>query len=118
MEDFELKLKAIRAVVWTVVHVGTSNVVSFVVFSVLARTLSPSDLGVFALAILIVDIARIVSSAGLSDAITRDNHHDEVLADTAFWANLALGCIVGIAIWMAAYPYGSLVGQPQTTAVL
>ncbi len=38
----------------------------------LARLLSPRNFGVFVLAILVVDVARIVSSAGLSDAVTRD----------------------------------------------
>lgn len=117
MEIAELKHKTLHAVFWTIVRVGLSNVVGFVVFTVLARTLSPSDFGVFALAILVVDLARIVSTAGLSDAITRDKDHDELLADTAFWSDLALGCIVGVVIWILAYPYVGLVGQPETAAV-
>ena len=64
MESSELKHKTFHAVFWAMVRVGTSNVVSFVVFTVLARILSPRDFGVFALAILVVDVARIVSSAG------------------------------------------------------
>ena len=118
MENSELKHKTFHAVFWAMVRVGTSNVVSFVVFTVLARILSLRDFGVFALAILVVDVARIVSSAGLSDAVTRDKHRDELLADTAFWANLALGCIVGAVTWVLAPLYASMVDQPEITPVV
>jgi O-antigen/teichoic acid export membrane protein len=118
MENTELKHKTFHAVLWALVRVGTSNVVGFVVFTVLARILSPRDFGVFALAILVVDIARIVSSAGLSDAITRDKDRDELLADTAFWANLGLGCIVGGVTWVLAPLYASVIEQPEITPVV
>jgi O-antigen/teichoic acid export membrane protein len=118
MESTELKHKTFHAVVWALVRVGTSNVVSFVVFTVLARILSPRDFGVFALAILVVDVARIVSSAGLSDAITRDKHRDELLADTAFWANIGLGCIVGAATWLLAPLYAMAIDQPEIIPVV
>ncbi len=118
MESSELKHKTFHAVLWALVRVGASNVVSFVVFTVLARLLSPRDFGVFALAILVVDVARIVSSAGLSDAVTRDKDRDELLADTAFWANLALGCIVGVLTWVLAPLYASVVEQPEITLVV
>ena len=118
MQNAELKHKTFHAVVWALLRVGTSNVVSFVVFTVLARILSPGDFGVFALAILVVDVARIVSSAGLSDAITRDKHRDELLADTAFWANLGLGCMVGAVTWLLAPLYAMAMDQPQITTVV
>ena len=97
MESSELKHKTFHSVIWAVIRVGTSNVLGFILFLVLARVLSPRDFGVFALATLVVDIARVISTAGLSDAITRDKAADEVLADTAFWASLVLGCAVGAA---------------------
>jgi O-antigen/teichoic acid export membrane protein len=118
MENIDLKHKTVHAVLWTVVRVGSSNVVSFVVFMVLARTLSSRDFGIFALAILVVDIARIVASAGLSDAIVRDTAHDEILADTAFWANFALGCIIGGLTWILAPVYAATVADPRVTSVV
>lgn len=118
MESTELKHKTFHAVLWAMVRVGTSNVVGFIVFAVLARILSPRDFGIFALAILVVDVARIVSSAGLSDAVTRDKDRDELLADTAFWANLGLGCIVGAATWIIAPYYAAVIEQPDITAVV
>src|ERR1700677_2128196 len=118
MESSELKHKTFHSVIWAVVRIGTSNVLGFILFLVLARVLSPRDFGVFALATLVVDIARVISTAGLSDAITRDNAADEVLADTAFWASLALGCSVGAAAWILAPLYASFIEQPEIASVL
>jgi O-antigen/teichoic acid export membrane protein len=118
MESSELKHKTFHSVIWAVIRVGTSNVLGFILFLVLARVLSPRDFGVFALATLVVDIARVISTAGLSDAITRDKAADEVLADTAFWASLGLGCAVGAAAWILAPLYASFIEQPEIASVL
>lgn len=118
MDAVELKQKTFVAVFWSVIRAGATNVVSFIVFMVLARTLTPSEFGMFALALVLVEFARILSSAGLSDAIVRDKDHDEALADTAFWGNLALGCFVGAIIWLVAPSYARLVGQPAITPVV
>lgn len=118
MDSSELKHKTFDAVIWAVARIGASNILGFIVFAVLARELSPREFGVYAVAILVIDIARAVSGAGLSDAITRDKEGDEVLADTAFWTNLGLGCILGTATWMLAPLYARLMDQPELTTVL
>ncbi len=118
MESSELKFKTFHAVFWALLRVSMSNVFGFVVFTVLARTLSPRDFGVFALAILVTDIARIVSTTGLSDAITRDTERDELLADTAFWANLGLGLLIGAATWVVAPLYALAVERPEIGSVV
>jgi O-antigen/teichoic acid export membrane protein len=118
MERFELKRKAFHSALWSVVSVGASNLLSFVVFSLLARILSPHEFGVFALATVIIGLARIVTSAGLADAVMRTKELDEAFADTAFWANLLLGCLVGIVTWAAAPLYASTTMQPEVVPIL
>ena len=118
MESTELKTRTLYAVLWAVVRIGASNVLGFVLFMVLARVLSPRDFGVFALAILVVDVAKVVAAAGLGDAVTRDEADDEILADTTFWAGVCMGCIAGGLAWVLAPLYARLIGQPELTAAL
>jgi O-antigen/teichoic acid export membrane protein len=118
MESSELKHKTFQAVIWAVVRIGSSNVLGFILFLVLARVLSPRDFGVFALATLVVDIARVVSTAGLSEAVTRDKEASEALADTAFWAGLGLSFVIGAFAWVLAPLYASFIDQPEITALL
>lgn len=118
MESFELKRRTFQAVIWAIVRIGASNILGFVLFALLARLLSPHDFGLFALSMVVVDIARVLATAGLSDAVIRDQHGDDTLATTAFWANLALGCIVGGTAWMLAPLYADLIGQPEISGIL
>jgi O-antigen/teichoic acid export membrane protein len=114
----DLKRRTLHAVGWALVRIGGTNVLGFVVFAALARVLSPHDFGLFALAMLMVEVARIISSAGLSDAITRDRENDELLADTAFWANIAFGSVVGLVAWLLAPFYAATIDEPSITPIL
>src|SRR5208283_4932810 len=118
MENAELKRRTFHSVAWTVARVATTNVLSLVVFSVLARILSPHDFGAFALATVVVEFTRIVAAAGLGDAVLRTKHLDDAFADTAFWANLMLGCFVGATTWVAAPFYASIIRQPEVVPIL
>ena len=118
MESHELKRKTFHSAVWNAVRIATSNLLSFVVFSVLTRILSPREFGIFALASVVIEFARILTSAGLADAVMRTKELDETFADTAFWANLLLGCGVGIVTWVGAPLYASMTLQPEVTPIL
>jgi PST family polysaccharide transporter len=115
MDSSELKHKTFHAVLWALVRVGASNVVSLVVFT---AGFSHRRISVFLLLPSWWSTSRIVSSAGLSSAVTRDKDRGELLADTASWANLALGCIVGALTWVLAPLYASAVEQPEITLVV
>ena len=118
MESLPLLQKTFQAVGWALVRIGTSNLIGFVLFMALARLLTPADFGLFALAALVTDIARLISTAGLSDAVTRDAGGSEDIADTAFWVSTGLGCLLGLILWMIAPAYASLIHQPDSAPVL
>jgi O-antigen/teichoic acid export membrane protein len=118
MESHELKRRTFHSTAWNVVRIATSNLLGFAVFSVLARILSPREFGIFALASVVIEFARILTSAGLADAVMRTRELDEAFADTAFWANLLLGCFVGIVTWVGAPLYASMTLQPEVTPIL
>jgi O-antigen/teichoic acid export membrane protein len=110
--------RTFHAVIWALVRIGSSNLLGFVLFMVLARILSPGDFGTFALAALLTDIARLISTAGLNDAVTRDTGASEDLADTAFWTSLILGGLFGLLMWIFAPAYASLLHQPEAGHIL
>jgi O-antigen/teichoic acid export membrane protein len=118
MDSSELKRRTFHSVLWTVVRIGSGNVLTFVVFSMLARILTPTAFGVFALAGAFVEFTKIVTSAGLGDAVTRVHVLDEDLATSAFWGNLSLGLLIGAVTWSLAPFYAQAVGAPQVASVL
>ncbi len=76
---------------WSTVSSTGGQVVTFVVFVVLARLLGSRDFGLVALAALIVDLMQIVSAGGTTEAVIQRPDLKESEADTAFWLNLAVG---------------------------
>ena len=118
MESAELKHRTLHATIWMGLQAAISNILTFCVFIVLAHSLSRRDFGTFALSFALIEVARTVANAGLSDAVTRDEARDTRLADTAFWANLVLGCVVGALTWMLAPFYATLLAEPAITPVV
>src|SRR5271166_1377356 len=118
MEVSELKKKTFHSVLWTVARIGSSNVLTFIVFFVLARILKPAEFGVYALAGVFVEFGRTLSTARLEEAVTQNKHLDDELATSAFWANLAFACLVAATMWGLAPLYGDAIGEPMVGPIL
>ncbi|MBA1105743.1 oligosaccharide flippase family protein, partial [Escherichia coli] len=60
-----MKRKTVGGMLWSIARAGWSSAVTLVLFIVLARILAPQDFGLFALASILVEVGRVVSSGGL-----------------------------------------------------
>ena len=113
-----LKRSTIASIGWTIARVGWTNGTSFLLFVVLTRLLDPIVFGIFALSTVFVDVARILSTAGLADAVMREPDLSEETADTAFWSNVGFSCLVMLVILLFAGPYAAFMGQPKVRPVV
>ncbi|MBV9654201.1 MAG: lipopolysaccharide biosynthesis protein [Acetobacteraceae bacterium] len=118
MSPSELKLKTFHSVLWTTLRIGFGSALTFGVFAVLARVLTPAAFGLYALAGLVLEVGRVLSMAGIEDAVTQARQLDEELASTIFWVNAALGVLVGASMWMLAPVYARIIGEPEVAPVL
>ena len=97
---------------------SSNSIVSFVIFIFLSRILSPKDIGLMALALIIVDMGRFVVTGGLTQAIIQKDKWDEIYASTCFYINLAYAIIVsGIIIFIVA-PLASTHYDPHSGSVI
>ena len=113
-----LRSATAQSIGWTVLRIGAEQMFAFLVFVALARILAPSQFGIFALALLLIEIGRIISSGGLTQAIARAPSVSEELADTVFWSNLGLAtgfALIGVA---AADGLALAVGDPAVAGPL
>jgi O-antigen/teichoic acid export membrane protein len=99
-EHHELKRRAAFSAAWTLVRIGSDQGFSFVIFVLLARLLNPHAMGVFALALTISELARLIASAGFPDAVIREPELDSELADSIFWLNF--GFALGVCLLLVA----------------
>jgi PST family polysaccharide transporter len=96
------RLRTGRALAWTLLDVAGSQGLSFLLYVVLARMVTPSDYGVFAIALAITTAANIVLFQGLGEALIQREQLDEDDRSTAFWANLLLGMVLTGALLLLA----------------
>lgn len=113
-----LKAATFRAVLWSVVRVGWTNLASFVMFITLARILGAREFGLYALAAGVLDVVRVLANAGLSDAVQRERELDEATADTAFLTGLAISLSLVALTALFAFPYARLMHSPEVAPLL
>jgi len=116
--DAELRRKTRWSIVWTLVRIASDQLFSFVIFVILARLLSPHEVGVFAIAVAFSEIGRVIAIQGMVQNIPRAKTLSPALADTVFWTNLGMSFTVAL-LWLIAAPaIMYLIGQPESAAPL
>jgi O-antigen/teichoic acid export membrane protein len=103
---------------WAGISSAGNQVLSLVVFIIIARMVTPSEFGLVTLAMLLIDLAQILSAAGLSDAVIQRRELDDEAADTAFWTNLGLGVCFTCATLLLAAPVAALFAAPELEHVM
>ncbi|MDJ0390003.1 lipopolysaccharide biosynthesis protein [Roseomonas sp. E05] len=107
-----------RALFWTLLDVGGSQGLSFLLYVVLTRILTPEDYGIFALSLSVVAVTNIILFQGFADALIQREHPDEDDCSTVFWINFAIGLGLGLLLLAAAGPLAELYGAPLLRPVL
>ena len=85
MEQDSIKQKTIHGFKWLFMAKISEKVLSFTTFVILARMLSPSDFGIFAMAFIIIDGLNLFQNIGIDVAIIQDPEEDEIALHTGFF---------------------------------
>jgi PST family polysaccharide transporter len=89
-----LARRTMRAASWAAAESMGGQCISFVVFLVMARLLTPADFGAVALANLYVQFSQVLIFQGLGQAIVQKAELSREDLEAAFWINLAFGLVV------------------------
>ncbi len=94
---------------------------SFLSLPILTHYLSPAEFGLAALALSFVNLANVVSDAGLGQSLIAADTDDAEVWSTVFWLVLmicgALGLVLVLVGWGAAVFYGEARLQPMVAAL-
>jgi|SRR5688572_1096078 len=91
---------------------------AFVVFVLLARLLEPSDIGAFAVMLVIAEVFRTLSTAGLVQVVAREKALCEEFTDTVYLSHLALSLLAYGLIVAGAHPFARFMGVPEIAVPL
>lgn len=102
----------------TAVAQGVTQTVRFGTNLVLARLLTPRDFGVVAVAILVTAFLDQFRDMGTGGAIIQRPTVNQVLLNTVFYLNVALGLIASLCLFLFASPLANLLGNPESAPVV
>jgi O-antigen/teichoic acid export membrane protein len=85
---------------------------------VVARLLTPHDMGVFAVAMATVGILNTLAGFNVGTYVIRAKDFRQSVLDTAFTVNGMLSCAVALAIFLAGIFAGSYFGSPDVARAL
>ncbi|WP_331344438.1 lipopolysaccharide biosynthesis protein [Cellvibrio sp. UBA7661] len=93
-----------KSTLWMSAAASGNSVISFIIFIILSRLLTPEDIGLVAFALIVVELGKILVNAGLPQAIVRYPEWDERYAATCFYLNLLLAALVTALVFFIAAP--------------
>jgi len=112
------RLNAVRGATWAALESFGGQALSFLVFLVLARLLSPRDFGIIAIANIFVLVAQYLIFQGLGQAILQFEDLDERHLDTIFWINLGVGVALLLLTLAGASAAEAWIRTPGLGAIL
>ncbi|MDR7038597.1 PST family polysaccharide transporter [Methylobacterium sp. BE186] len=113
-----LRLKAARSLVWTALESGGLSVLSFVTLVVVARLVTPAELGVFTVALGIIQILTLPVEMLFHDALVQRPDTGDEHYDSAFTASLILSLLLSGGCVLSSDAISWLFSEPDAGRVL
>lgn len=110
--------KVRSGVIWSLVQNWGARFGGLLVFMVLARILSPSEMGLFAAATTVVAFCALFVDSGLSEAVVQTRDITPKQLNTVFVINLVMSVGVLLVVWAAAPWIATYFELPELTAIL
>jgi teichuronic acid exporter len=110
--------KVARSAIWVLLEQWSTKVVSLVLFAIMARLLSPAEIGLVALATVFTAILQVFVNSGFSKALIQKPVLGPLDATTAFWTSMAISVVMYAALVAGAPLLAGWLGEPQLTPIL
>ena len=109
----DLARLAVRGVDWKLRSMVVVQVLAIASTVVLARLLTPRDLGLAAMALVFSSLVFVLSDFALGAALVQRDEITEADRSTAFWTSAAIGIVLTLVSVALAGPVAALYGEPS-----
>ncbi|MBN1559549.1 MOP flippase family protein [candidate division KSB1 bacterium] len=99
-----LKQRTVSGVLWTGIARMVTQLVLFIVMTILARLLSADDFGIVGMAAIITVAIAMVNDKGLGMSIVQKKDLDETHLSTMFWTSVGFGLLLYLFSFIASFP--------------
>ena len=108
-----VKQETVAGAKWLMLQKFTLQPLQFLYSMVLARLVTPKEMGIVGLTAVFFAVAGTLSSAGFGSALIRKIDRTEIDCDTAFWFNLGMSLLMSSVLFFAAPWFVTFYQQPE-----
>ena len=112
------KKQVIQSGAWQLLNVSVKVFSQFAYYGVMARLLSKSELGIFALLNSFLNLGSTIGDGGMGDALLQRKQVDKQHVNAAFYSSILLAIIIYAAIYFLAPWAADFYDQPLLTSSL
>jgi PST family polysaccharide transporter len=105
-------------VAWTALDRWSNRLVNLVVFALLARLLTPEQIGVAAVVLLAIEFTEMYVAQGLGFALVQRQDLTKAHVNTAFWTQIFAAVAAASVLFVAAPFAGTVLGSPFSPLIL
>lgn len=109
---------AVTGVKWTSLSAGVVSLLQVAQLLILARLLEPTDFGLMALASIVLQLGRLLASAGISNAIIHRQETNRERLSTLYFTTAGAGLLAFLLVLAGTAPLGRLLDEPRLPPVL
>ena len=113
-----LKRQLSSSTAWMSLAASGMSLVSFLVFIIISRILSPNEIGLVVLAILVVEAGKVIVNGGITFAIVQRKDWDHAYASTCFYITLCYGISLTLLIYFVGAKLATVFYDPAAAPIL
>src|SRR6185295_1294043 len=112
------KKQVIQSGAWQMLNVGVKVFSQFAYYAVMARLLSKSELGIFALLNSFINFGNMLGDGGMGDALLQRREFEKQHVSAAFYSSLLLAIVLYLLVFIIAPWAAEFYHQPDLTSSL
>lgn len=113
-----LRTKASSSIRWSAFNSGSTVILSFAQLAILGRLLGPDAFGLMAMLMVVIEVARIFSQMGLSEAVISKQDTDSQQLSSLYWINVITGIVLYGGLVVVAPLVAALFKEPELKDML
>lgn len=108
-----IKQETLNGAKWAMIDKCVMQPANFLYFMVLARLITPDEMGILGLTGVFFALTNSLKEAGLGTALIRKQNRTEVDCSTVFWFNIVANMLVALLFWLIAPWFASFFNVPD-----
>ncbi|WP_148861378.1 lipopolysaccharide biosynthesis protein [Marinobacter fonticola] len=114
----DLKKRLSYSTAWMSLGATGTSVVSFIIFIIISRLLTPAEIGLVAFSLIFIDFGKLVAQGAIGKAIVQHSSWNDDFASTCFYLNLVFAVLLSLLFLAVGVPLVSTYYEPAAGPIL